>query len=625
MITSSYKIHTAIFCSILALYVMVLAGCSLESWHETDLQALRAIAAESSQNRDYEKAIMAYTMAIKLEQDNPEWYIGRAYCFVEQKQYVKAIGDCTYAISLNPKMYKGFYLRGLAYMREQEFHKAIDDFTSVLQLNRHVNDMYLLRSYCYAQQNEIKNAVDDISQVLIQNTDSSDAQIYQYRAQLYARLKLYGNALDDYSTAIAHDPDNQQYLFERGKTYFLIQKYNQALEDLKKIRKGSNNFKESCFYCGYSCEATDRYEEAIRFFEQCIQMDPSNYAPYLEIANIYFKLSEYDTALMWYTHALSRDENLTEALFRQAICYEKTDQYEKALDCYKRISRQDQSDTINRLLQKQISLQDESQTLEHHLEQYEIDLQYKRGIEDLNNKKYSKAISDFSQIISSDRSQNRAYFYRGLAYYYQGLYTQSAWNGNSSNKQSYEYALTDLLHAYDMEKKNERICEAIAKTYIPLGKSQQSIEWFKKAIAINPESIETYLNLGLIYQAGLDNPSAHACYSKAIAIDPHNNQAYLLRALLYLRSKQYIKALETLSQLITFVTPEHCAETFFYKAIIHEQLGEISNAIDCYTSSLDSAYKTSNTQLINEIKKRIERLRRLKNNPLQEPLQIEKT
>jgi tetratricopeptide (TPR) repeat protein len=87
-----------------------------------------------SDKKDYEKAIVDYTEAIRLDPTDEMAYFSRGIAYSHKKDYDKAIADYTEAIRLDPTDGDAFYKRGLAYKGKLENSKAEADFAEAKRL-----------------------------------------------------------------------------------------------------------------------------------------------------------------------------------------------------------------------------------------------------------------------------------------------------------------------------------------------------------------------------------------------------------------------------------------------------------------------------------------------------------
>ena len=61
----------------------------------------------------------------------------------------------------------------------------------------------------------------------------------------------------------------------------------------------------------------------------------------------------------------------------------------------------------------------------------------------------------------------------------------------------------------------------------------EAIEWYNKAIALDPQSAEYFSKRGIAKHCLFDYEGAMKDYTKAIELDPSFGQAYLYRAIIY--------------------------------------------------------------------------------------------
>lgn len=97
-----------------------------------------------------------------------------------------------------------------------------------------------------------------------------------------------------------------------------------------------------------------------------------------------------------------------------------------------------------------------------------------------------------------------------------------------------------------------------AKSYIERGiafrmngNQKEAINYFTKAIEIDPDSAEAYHNRGLSYAGSkMNRPDlAMADFSKAIEKNPHDGDNYFMRASLYFDQREYDKAWEDINKV----------------------------------------------------------------------------
>ena len=160
------------------------------------------------------------------------------------------------------------------------------------------------------------------------------AQDHIKEATKYFFMKDYNNAIAEYNLALKQNPDDPQIYFNIATCYeklgdakSAINFYNKALklrpdfsqakEALKKLRSHnqSRNVKESPTALQKANNAFDqkKYNSAIKYYADVIQIDPQNYSAYFNLAYSYEKKENYEEALRLYKRALNLNRSSEEA------------------------------------------------------------------------------------------------------------------------------------------------------------------------------------------------------------------------------------------------------------------------------------------------------------------------
>ena len=83
---------------------------------------------------EYERAIQAYSEAIRLDPKYIPGYFNRANVYSKLEQYERAIEDYTETINLDPKLYEACFHRGLSYQKLGKQELANHDFAKAKEL-----------------------------------------------------------------------------------------------------------------------------------------------------------------------------------------------------------------------------------------------------------------------------------------------------------------------------------------------------------------------------------------------------------------------------------------------------------------------------------------------------------
>lgn len=137
------------------------------------------------------------------------------------------------------------------------------------------------------------------------------------------------------------------------------------------------------------------------------------------------------------------------------------------------------------------------------------------------------------------------------------------------------------------------------------GLVQKAMETYKKALAVNPESLDAKTGLGVAYVNGSPNPmEGVTLLREVVAQEPKNLKANMSLGLLSMKSGQFDKAIDRFK---TVIEVKESPDAWFYLASAYENLRDKENAIIAYEKSkelaADPALSTYVDRKVQELKK----------------------
>ena len=327
---------------------------------------------------------------------------------------------------------------------------------------------------------------------------------------------------------------NEEYYMNKGRECKKNEKYNDAIKYYNKAIKLNPKCWRAYNNIGICYKELKEYEKAFKYFNKAIDIAPDSPIPYANRGNLYDLLKKYDEALSDYNKALELDNDnpkcIFEILTNRGDTYRLLGKYDEAL----------------KDLNKAVEL-----NKENHCAPYE-----NRGYCYKNMGKYKEAIEDFTKALELAPENIEIYYeeigqcYTELGDYKKGLFYLN--NTTMMNKNSL------LAYAYKMH------------CYQNLGNYNESISDTTKYIEIlnNDDNIKAtqiyiyaYLNallvrgfgnctLGNMEEAIEDFTKAIAIYDSDIEIKNNDIHTYfeflLARGYAYLDNKDFQKAYEDL-------------------------------------------------------------------------------
>jgi tetratricopeptide (TPR) repeat protein len=143
--------------------LLLVSGC--ERLKSEDAYAYCNRGYAYHQTGEYDKAIAAFTEAIRLTPEDAYAFSHRGYAYHQTGEYDKAIADYTEAIRFAPEDAHVHYGRGYAYNRKGESDKAIADLTEAIRLAPELAEAYCNRGYAYCQKGKYDKTIADLTEV----------------------------------------------------------------------------------------------------------------------------------------------------------------------------------------------------------------------------------------------------------------------------------------------------------------------------------------------------------------------------------------------------------------------------------------------------------------------------
>jgi tetratricopeptide (TPR) repeat protein len=129
------------------------------------------------------------------------------------------------------------------------------------------------------------------------------------------------------------------------------------------------------------------------------------------------------------------------------------------------------------------------------------------------------------------------------------------------------------------------------------GKLEAAIEAYKKALAIKPDYAEAYNNMGIALQEQTKMEAAIEAYKKALAIKPDNAEAYNNMGIVLQEQAKLEEAIEAYKKALA-IKPDY-AEAYNNMGIILKEKGKLEEAIEAYNKAL--AIKPDYSEAYNNI------------------------
>ncbi|PKK76946.1 TPR-like protein [Rhizophagus irregularis] len=231
---------------------------------------------------NYEQAHLCIDEAIKLNEKNSiAWYI-RGEIYYREKIYDQAV-ECLNYSDRKANINNLYIILGNSCLFESENNyeeyyrnKAIENFSIALQNDP--NNYLCLKNcaYIYEKQEKYLNTLEMLDKLL--SINKKDSLILCYYGEILNKLRRYNESIKYFTKANEIDPENIYILIKKAITNYILQKYDEALLSLNRVRVVQLNSFNNIVYCHklimyYVAEVIN---DAIVAFKKCTESDSNN-------------------------------------------------------------------------------------------------------------------------------------------------------------------------------------------------------------------------------------------------------------------------------------------------------------------------------------------------------------
>ncbi|XP_006835392.1 PREDICTED: tetratricopeptide repeat protein 6 [Chrysochloris asiatica] len=469
-------------------------------------------------------AFDSFTKAVKVNPDFAEGFYQRGLCKVKLHKD-NSILDFNRAITLDPKHYQAYLSRVAYYGLKGRYSKAILNCNEAIKIYPENVRAYLYRGVLKYYNKTYKRAITDLSIAI--NMDKNSYIAFYNRAVCYTKINELQLALIDYGIVLLLDAGGTVILntfINRGRIYAELEQYGFALEDFKQAALISQKSVSLCQASAMCHHRINEFEDAVKFFNWTIKMNPNFVDAYVGRGNSYMKYG-YKEATMQaqkdFLKALHFNPVYTKARISLGYNLQAQGKFQRAWNHFTIALEIDPKSYIAYEGRAMVCLQ-----MSHNfaaIQDINAAIKINTTAEFLTNRgvihefmgQQQNAMEDYQAAISLNPKYSLAYFNAGNIYFHHRQFSQA---GDYFSK-ALEFDPED-----ECALLNRAVTNTILKQY------KEAKEDFAHVVASCPFWAAVYFNRANLYYCLKQYEVAEADLSKALSLKPNNPLAYNLRA-----------------------------------------------------------------------------------------------
>lgn len=471
-----------------------------------------------------------------------------------------------------------YFLWGKSAELEGKYDEAIEAYQKALICDSKAYHIMRGLAVLYLRRGQNEQAAELIQKVI--EADPTDLQARSLLANLYNAMGRKDEAANVYLEILHDNPDNLNVMLFLGSLY-----------------AGNRQF-----------------EKAQDVFEKIVEQEPESYAAHYYLAKIYSELHLYDKSFAAYEKALSLNWSAMLA-FEVAEAYENQEKHDKAIELYRRILEEDETNEQARALlvtvywrqgEYDMALKELKELRSYAKDVQKVDFFIGRLL--LDQKRFDEAIAFFSRILEENPHLESARYMLITAYYQKGDLesAKKILRQIEPDNERYQDAilmLARILHEQNnidgaVEALKNGIADSTGKVidlYIALALMYYEQDQAEKGLLVYQEALKKYPDEpNLLFEYGLyldrmgDTEGALVEMQKVLEFDPQN--PYALNYVGYTWAEKNLnleKSLEYIKQAVS-LKPE---DGFIRDSLgwVYYKLGEYEQAVAELEKALELA------------------------------------
>lgn len=274
------------------------------------------------------QALADWESALKINPQDEAVLFDRAKYYYSKKDYDSSDADLNAILKGNPGSASAYGVKAInAFMRGDD-DSAISLFSYAIKLSPDDPDAYLLRAATYLRKDEYGEAADDFITALKIDSSIDFSQIVD---------SFEGEAKDVLLTKLrieqAKDKNNGLWSYLQGSIYVLNGEYRKAVDAF--LQSDGIQTKDVTLYCiSYCYRSLNEFDRALDYINRALEMDPSD-ARYLRLkSNILYDCGKSDEALDAVTSYIEKRPDDYYGYYLRAFFEDNTGRFQEAIEDY---------------------------------------------------------------------------------------------------------------------------------------------------------------------------------------------------------------------------------------------------------------------------------------------------
>ncbi|MFN8372602.1 MAG: tetratricopeptide repeat protein [Anaerolineae bacterium] len=245
-----------------------------------------SLSTQQYNHGDYQNAIFSYTCLAQQRPDNAGVLNNRGNAYRNLGNWEAAVADYSAAIDIDTEYAVAYNNRGWAYYNLNQFDLAIADYSRAIEIDPNMAFAYNNRGLIYQLRGQNDLAIADFQRAIELNAEPTEwaeynISLFPLDSIIRDAMSSYDNrsfelAIDEFTQALALDPDNDYALYYRGRSYAIMDRFAEAAADYDRLVELRPDFEYAYWGRALAYAQLGNMEQARADAEQAQTLSPEH-------------------------------------------------------------------------------------------------------------------------------------------------------------------------------------------------------------------------------------------------------------------------------------------------------------------------------------------------------------
>lgn len=516
--------------------------------------------------KDYKSAIESYNKFLSVYSRHAEARESLAGAYLGNNMPEKAIEQYRNLYAINPNDFKDYVNYGIALYQTKNYEKAVEILEAGLPKIKDNVTAHVTLALSYQELEQNQKAYNEY-QTIFEMQPDFDGIRFDY-ANLLADMNQNTEAIAQYNLYIAKYPENYLAYKNLGIVYKKLNNPQMAITNLEKSLAINPDDADTKKHLAQSYHVNNDYDNAIKLYDELLITNKNDYDTKYNKAVALHAQKKYDLAIPIYNELLKvKDDeklksNLVAALLAQGQLLLNDKNYTQAVEQYIKVAKINPNDSLAyygqakcyRALgqnekaatnyEKAIALAPEKTAFSNEYadfiaataasgaDEFSTMLQTGGELPEIN-----LPLDMFSPYTEADKEKSLALIQSG---------------DNNFKSQNYDAAIADYQESLKLFANDDVTLLKIGNSYKLKNDIKNAINFYKKAIFVNPSYADGWFNLGLVYAEENNLAKAKESFYRVTALNPSYANAYYALAMAYEKENNNVEAVKNYTLYVNY-------------------------------------------------------------------------